>query len=318
MEFQYSPHLSLYKLQIMQLKVIKLAILLALMCLSMGIQAQHTISGEVRWQGLEEPVIGLTLLLKGTNQGAVTDIDGKFQFNQFMLYDTLQLRYIGIKEQELVLSPAFLEAFAQNPVLYVEESYEELIACPIMLVRYVRFKLSSGLRNTPYGAELELHHNLHWLPEYNLRFRYERGADENRVLGAAFLLNTGLPIRGEPLYLRYQFQDIRLASISWQRHLAGVTVEPINLNHGTLYAEAGLGQGRREEESLSRQLLYYGELRYNYQGWGLGYQLSSWAGFAAHQVSLSYQRGRWAGGMTYQDLQNYQEARLHLGYTFYH
>lgn len=73
--------------------------------LAAGITQQHnkvTIRGEVRDQS-GELLIGATVMEKGTQNGAVTDIDGHFQLT-VTPGSTLQVSYIGMKTQEVKLS----------------------------------------------------------------------------------------------------------------------------------------------------------------------------------------------------------------------
>ncbi len=48
----------------------------------------------------KEPLIGVTILIKGTNQGTVTDFDGKFEINASK-GDILVVSYIGMRTQEI-------------------------------------------------------------------------------------------------------------------------------------------------------------------------------------------------------------------------
>ena len=49
----------------------------------------------------QEPVIGASVIAKGTTVGTVTDVDGKFSLNIPESVKTLVVRYIGMKEQEV-------------------------------------------------------------------------------------------------------------------------------------------------------------------------------------------------------------------------
>ena len=50
-----------------------------------------------------EPIIGASVLLKGTTNGTITDIDGNFTL-QGVKAGTLVISYIGYKTQEVVVS----------------------------------------------------------------------------------------------------------------------------------------------------------------------------------------------------------------------
>lgn len=66
------------------------------------IQAQTIdVSGIVVYAEDNEPVIGANVQVKGTQQGAITDIDGKFIFKGLPLSSKLIISYVGLKSQEV-------------------------------------------------------------------------------------------------------------------------------------------------------------------------------------------------------------------------
>src|SRR5690554_2471424 len=76
------------------------------LCLSMASYAQNSrpITGYVNVEGESDPVPGISVLVKGTQRGTVTDLDGAYQINASP-GETLVFSYIGYKSQEVVLSP---------------------------------------------------------------------------------------------------------------------------------------------------------------------------------------------------------------------
>jgi hypothetical protein len=73
------------------------SILTGVQCL---IAQQTGITGVVVGESDGEPLIGATVLVKGTSQGTVTDIDGKFSLN-VSANATLIISYVGMKTQEV-------------------------------------------------------------------------------------------------------------------------------------------------------------------------------------------------------------------------
>lgn len=67
-----------------------------------GYAQQMDISGRVL-DSNKEPLIGVTVLLKGSASGTVTDIDGNFSIKASK-GETLVISYIGYKTQEILLS----------------------------------------------------------------------------------------------------------------------------------------------------------------------------------------------------------------------
>lgn len=62
---------------------------------------QITVSGTVTEQSTGDPAIGVTVLVKGTTHGAVTDIDGKYTLPNISGDATLVFSYIGMLTQEV-------------------------------------------------------------------------------------------------------------------------------------------------------------------------------------------------------------------------
>ena len=61
--------------------------------------AQHMVSGVVK-DVTGEPVIGANVVEKGTTNGSITDIDGKFSFSISQPAVTLSVSYIGYQPQD--------------------------------------------------------------------------------------------------------------------------------------------------------------------------------------------------------------------------
>ena len=79
----------------------KLFLFLGLICCCSFIFAQHiNITGLVT-DKQHESIIGASVLVKGTDQGVVTDIDGKFSLSEVAPNAVLQISYIGYITQEI-------------------------------------------------------------------------------------------------------------------------------------------------------------------------------------------------------------------------
>src|SRR5574344_2213966 len=86
----------------------KLMLLLTLLVMSIGWATAQTskVSGVVTAEEDGLPVVGASVLVKGTTVGTVTDIDGKFNLtNVPSSAKTLVVSYIGMKSQELAIKP---------------------------------------------------------------------------------------------------------------------------------------------------------------------------------------------------------------------
>lgn len=76
------------------------SLILILLCFPVGMQAQNqTISGTVV-DTADEPLIGVSVIVKGTTTGTITDIDGKFSLTA-QQGSTLVISYMGYETQEI-------------------------------------------------------------------------------------------------------------------------------------------------------------------------------------------------------------------------
>ena len=84
----------------------KKTLLLLFVCLFVGIshaQAQVTVKGTVISSENNEPVIGASVLVKGTTNGTVTDLDGNFNLT-VASNSTIVISFIGYSDQEYRIS----------------------------------------------------------------------------------------------------------------------------------------------------------------------------------------------------------------------
>jgi len=62
---------------------------------------QETITGLVVDENTGETILGASILVKGTDQGTITDFEGLYSITVDNLFDTLQISYIGYVSQEI-------------------------------------------------------------------------------------------------------------------------------------------------------------------------------------------------------------------------
>ena len=65
----------------------------------------------------DQPVIGASVVVKGTTTGTVTNFDGKFSLNVPTNARTLVISYIGMESQEAVVSPNMRIALKNSSLL---------------------------------------------------------------------------------------------------------------------------------------------------------------------------------------------------------
>ena len=85
----------------------KLTFLFLCLVLGIGLATAQTkeVSGTVISAEDAMPVIGASVIVKGTTTGTVTDYDGKFSLNVPTSAKTLVITYIGMESQEVAIVP---------------------------------------------------------------------------------------------------------------------------------------------------------------------------------------------------------------------
>jgi TonB-linked outer membrane protein, SusC/RagA family/TonB-dependent outer membrane receptor, SusC/RagA subfamily, signature region len=83
----------------------KLVLFLTLFFAGMGIvTAQTQVQGTVADEA-GDPVIGASIRIKGTSQGTVTDVEGRFSLSVPVTAETLVISYVGMTTQEVAIEP---------------------------------------------------------------------------------------------------------------------------------------------------------------------------------------------------------------------
>ena len=98
----------------------KLMLLLACLFVGIGLVTAQTqkVTGVVISEEDGQPVVGASVLVKGTTLGTITDVDGNFNLSNVpSSAKTLQISYIGMQTQEVIIKPTLkviLKADAQK------------------------------------------------------------------------------------------------------------------------------------------------------------------------------------------------------------
>jgi TonB-linked SusC/RagA family outer membrane protein len=78
-------------------------------------QAQsRSVSGKVLYAGSEEPVVGASVIVKGTSVGIITASDGSFTINVPASSNTLQIVFAGMKTEEVAASDGVIVRLQEN------------------------------------------------------------------------------------------------------------------------------------------------------------------------------------------------------------
>ena len=97
-------------------------LLAGFLCILLPSWGQITLKGVVRAQASKEALIGVSILLEGSEVGASSDLDGNFAIEVPALPARLRFSYIGMKEQWLTVAVnAPLEVFLEEDASLLEE-----------------------------------------------------------------------------------------------------------------------------------------------------------------------------------------------------
>ena len=103
----------------------KLMLLLACLLASIGLviaQTPKKVTGVVISEEDDQPVVGASVLVKGTTMGTVTDIDGKFTISDVPSSSrTLKISYIGMKTQEVPIKAGTIRIVLKPDAEVLEE-----------------------------------------------------------------------------------------------------------------------------------------------------------------------------------------------------
>ncbi|MFI3263518.1 MAG: SusC/RagA family TonB-linked outer membrane protein [Rikenellaceae bacterium] len=81
-------------------------VLALVMCVADVFAQARTISGTVISADDNQPVVGATVVVDGTTNGSVTDLDGKFNIRNVDGTVTLDVRYVGMVSQKIEVAPS--------------------------------------------------------------------------------------------------------------------------------------------------------------------------------------------------------------------
>lgn len=129
----------------------KFMLLLAFLYVSIGLVTAQTlaVSGVVTSEEDGLPVVGASVLVKGTTLGTVTDIDGKFSISNVpSSAKTLQISFIGMQSQEVAIKSGTIRVVLNSDSELLDE---------VMVVAYGTAKKSSftGSASTIKSEKLE-------------------------------------------------------------------------------------------------------------------------------------------------------------------
>lgn len=164
----------------------KISLIIAVLCMmvQLGFAQSLTVTGVVTSKDDGQPVIGASILVKGTTNGTITDFDGNYTITADK-GQTLVISYVGMKTQEIVVKGA-----TQNVVLVTDAEVLEEVVVTAMGVVQEKKRLNFAVQNV--GSES--------LTES--RSANVLNALQGRVAGVNVTTGGGSPNSGSQLILR--------------------------------------------------------------------------------------------------------------------
>ena len=99
-----------------------------------ALYAQQTITGKVSEASSGETLIGATVVIKGTTNGTVTNVDGNYSLNVPRLQDTLVFSFVGYQSQEVPV--------AGRMVINVQMQASDVMLSEMVVIGYGTVKKS--------------------------------------------------------------------------------------------------------------------------------------------------------------------------------
>lgn len=87
-----------------EMRKLKLLLFMLLLSISFVYAQQISINGTVTDNKLNEPIIGASVMVKGSTNGTITNFDGKFTLSNVQIGSTLVISYIGYQTKEIKIT----------------------------------------------------------------------------------------------------------------------------------------------------------------------------------------------------------------------
>ena len=127
------------------------AILFLTLLLCNNIYGQRWISGQVT-DSSGEPLIGVSVQIRGTHLGTITDIDGNYRIEVDSLHTTLMFSFVGFERQEIRIG--------NDSIIDVRLEYERILLSEVVINAYGNLRRSnltgSITRLEPIGTSLRI------------------------------------------------------------------------------------------------------------------------------------------------------------------
>ena len=86
------------------MKTIYKKLFIALLLMPLTLLAQNTLTGNVTEKATNLPLPGVSVIVKGTTNGTITDFDGNFTLSNLKSGDVIELSFVGFKTIDVTFS----------------------------------------------------------------------------------------------------------------------------------------------------------------------------------------------------------------------
>jgi hypothetical protein len=137
---------------------IKIFLFLVISSLGLTLHAQYTVSGKVVEAKTGEGLIGATVKIQGTNQGKITDLDGKFTIGGIRSSTiVIEVSYIGFDTQEKPLTLGDKNTFITIQLTESTTALDEVVVTGVLegqIAAMTNMKRAANIKNVVSSEQI--------------------------------------------------------------------------------------------------------------------------------------------------------------------
>jgi len=276
---------------------------------------QEVVSGFVLERKTEEPLIGATILVKGTQTGTVTDTTGHFELTVPAGRDSLEVWFIGFQKKVVILSEEWDEQVFLEPVCILD----------FFDAQEITVSAIGGIYSLPVGAQINIS-----TPAFLRRatiktdLRYQAAIDGHRFLQAELQIahfrynccSIWDAKFGYQLYdVKDQFNRAFYGEVAWSSLNPGLFGQNITLMAGWGILNTPFDDEEFDSYKTGPQI---GFSIYIERPFGLSItgKTTFYSGVEAYYAQLAKSHRRFDYWVDYRQLEEFRVWSIGVGYTF--
>lgn len=255
-----------------------------------------------------EPLLGATVLEKGTDNYTETNFDGEFSFTTKRPNTTIIISYVGYESIEINVDTKKID----QGVIRLQG-----FGCNLPIRPHFYIATTTGLINNPFGIQLNTWNNLNQLENttrINTELRYQTNLDSDYYFRASAQL-YGIQLHPDySMNLKASFEKIEFAQL-FSPNILGIETSIIVDSFGLI---AGAKLMRLNSTSFLAPTIGLTYDDYLWSGFSTSATVSFFNGNAQYNGRITKDFGRIATFINYYKLQQFDELSIGLGYKFYY